>query len=56
LPELRAAVKDDLDGSTYYLLATTLRQLGKITEAAAAMQNYKRLHAIHVAPNGGARQ
>ena len=47
--ELRAAVKDDLDGSTYYLLATTLRQLGKTSEAATAMQNYKRLHAMHVA-------
>lgn len=51
LPELRAAVKDDLDGSTYYLLATTLRQLGKTAEAAAAMQNYKRLHAMHVGSN-----
>jgi hypothetical protein len=51
---LNAAVKDDIDGSTNYLLATTLRQLGKTTEAAAAMQNYKRLHAMHVAPNGGA--
>jgi tetratricopeptide (TPR) repeat protein len=48
LPELRAAVKDDLDGSTYYLLATTLRQLGKSNEAAAAMQQYKRLHAAHI--------
>lgn len=51
LPELRAAAKDDLDGSTYYLLATTLRQLGKTSEAAAAMQNYKRLHAMHVGSN-----
>jgi tetratricopeptide (TPR) repeat protein len=50
LPDLRAAVKDDLDGSTYYLLANTLRQLGKTNEAAIAMQNYKRLHAAHVAP------
>ena len=48
LPELRAAAKDDLDGSTYYLLATTLRQLGKTNEAAAAMQQYKRLHAAHL--------
>lgn len=50
LPELRAAVKDDLDGSTYYLLATTLRQLGKPNEAAAAMQRYKQLHAAHIGP------
>jgi tetratricopeptide (TPR) repeat protein len=48
LPQLRAAVKDDTDGSTYFLLATTLRQLGKADEAAAAMQNYKRLHAARV--------
>lgn len=50
LPELRAAVKDDLDGSTYYLLATTLRQLGKQDEATAAMQKYKLLHSAHVGP------
>ncbi len=53
LPELRAAVKDDLDGSTYYLLATTLRQLGKQNEAATAMQKYKQLHAVHVRPEAG---
>lgn len=51
VPDLRAAVKDDLDGSTWYLLATTLRQLGKTADAAAAMQNYKRLHAMHVGSN-----
>jgi tetratricopeptide (TPR) repeat protein len=50
LPELRAAVKDDTDGSTYYLLATTLRQLGNPSEAAAAMRKYKQLHAAHVGP------
>ncbi len=55
LPELRAAVKDDVDGGTYYLLATTLRQLGETAEAQVAMQEYKRLHALHVAPNGGSR-
>lgn len=48
LPELRAAVKDDLDGNTYYLLATTLRQVGKQNEAAVAMQQYKRLHAARL--------
>jgi len=50
LPELRHAVKDDADGSMYYLLATTLRQLGNQREAAAAMQKYKQLHAAHVGP------
>lgn len=55
LPELRAAVKDDLDGSTYYLLATTLRQLGRQSEAAAAMQRYRQLHAAHVGPASGVR-
>jgi tetratricopeptide (TPR) repeat protein len=53
LPELKAAVKDDLDGSTYYLLATTLRRLGRESEAAAAMQKYKQLHAAHVGPAVG---
>ncbi|HZS55285.1 MAG TPA: tetratricopeptide repeat protein [Bryobacteraceae bacterium] len=48
LPQLQAAVKDDVDGSTYYLLATTLRRLGRQTEAAAAMRKYKQLHAAHV--------
>lgn len=55
LPELRAATKDDLDGSTYYLLARTLRQLGKQNEAAAAMQKYKQLHAAHVGPVPGSQ-
>jgi tetratricopeptide (TPR) repeat protein len=50
LPELQAAVKDDNDGSTYYLLATTLRELGRREEAASAMQKYKQLHSVHVAP------
>ena len=49
LPELEAAAKDDTDGSTYYLLATTLRQLGRREDAAAAMQKYKQLHSMHVA-------
>jgi tetratricopeptide (TPR) repeat protein len=49
LPELEAAVKDDTDGSTYYLLGTTLRELGKREDAAAAMQKYKQLHSMHVA-------
>ncbi len=52
LPELQVAAKDDTDGSTYYLLATTLRELGRREEAAVAMQNYKRLHQMHVAPMG----
>lgn len=50
LPQLQAAVKDDSDGSTYYLLATTLRALGRRGEAASAMQTYKQLHSAHVAP------
>lgn len=49
LPELESAAKDDFDGSTHYLLATTLRQLGKTEAAALAMQKYKQLHA-HVTP------
>ncbi len=49
LPELETAVKDDTDGGTYYLLATTLNRLGKRDQAAAAMQKYKQLHAAHVA-------
>ena len=47
LPDLEAAVKDDIDGSTYYLLGTTLRQVGKQAEAAAAIQKYKQLHSTH---------
>ena len=49
LPELETAAKDDTDGNVYYLLATTLRELGKTGEAAAALQKYKTLHAAHVA-------
>ncbi len=48
LPELQAAASDDTDGSTHYLLATTLRQLGKDEEASAAMRKYKALHAAHI--------
>ena len=46
LPELQSAAKQDSDGSTYYLLATTLRQLGRREEAAAAMAKYKQLHNV----------
>jgi tetratricopeptide (TPR) repeat protein len=46
LPELQSAVKDDTDGTTYYLLATTLRQLGKTADAAIAMKQYKQLHSM----------
>lgn len=52
LPELESAVGQDTDGRTYYLLATTLRQLGKNAEAAAALQKYKQLHELHVAQMG----
>ncbi len=45
LPELQSAVKDDTDGSTYYLLATTLKQLGRPAEAALAMQKFRELHS-----------
>jgi tetratricopeptide (TPR) repeat protein len=48
LPMLQAAVKEDTDGSTYYLLATTLRQLGRSADAAAAMKKYQQLHGSHV--------
>jgi tetratricopeptide (TPR) repeat protein len=48
LPELQLAAKDDIDGSTYYLLATTFRELGRPNEAAAAIQKYKRLHSARV--------
>jgi tetratricopeptide (TPR) repeat protein len=48
LPELQAAVKDDTDGTTYYLLASTLKRLGKSSEAAVAMRQYKQLHDQHV--------
>ena len=49
LLELEAAIKDDTDGSTYYLLATTLHELGRREDAAAAMQKYRQLHSVHVA-------
>ena len=49
LPELQSAVKDDTDGATYYLLATTFRQLGRPADASAAMQTYRQLHNAHVA-------
>ncbi len=55
LPELQSAVKDDMDGSTYYLLATTLRQLGRRDDATAAMQKYRRLHDAHVTPMASSR-
>jgi tetratricopeptide (TPR) repeat protein len=45
LPELERAAPDDRDGTIHYLLATTLRQLGKTREAAVAMQQYQQLHA-----------
>ncbi len=50
LPELQSAIKDDSDGSTYYLLATTLRELGRREDAAAAMQKFRQLHSARVAP------
>jgi tetratricopeptide (TPR) repeat protein len=49
LPELQSAAKDDTDGTVYYLLATTFRQLDRQAEAATAMQKYKQLHSAHVA-------
>ncbi len=55
LPELQSAVKDDSDGSTYYLLATTLRELGRREDAAAAMQKFKQLHSARVATIPGNR-
>lgn len=48
LPELESAVKDDSDGSTYYLLATTLKELGRPADAANAMQRFRQLHSAHV--------
>ena len=50
LSEMEAAVRDDVDGSTHYLLATILRQLGRPDSAAAAMQEYERLHKSYVSP------
>ncbi|HEY1212094.1 MAG TPA: tetratricopeptide repeat protein, partial [Bryobacteraceae bacterium] len=55
LPMLQAAVKEDTDGSTYYLLATTLRQLGRPADAAAAMKKYQQLHGAHVRAMSDAR-
>lgn len=54
LPELQAAAKDDTDGATYYLLATTFRQLARPEEAANAMRKYQQLHSAHVATMSGA--
>jgi tetratricopeptide (TPR) repeat protein len=54
LPELQRAVEDDTDGATYYLLATTLRQLGRQSDAVNAMRKYKQLHSAHVATMSGA--
>jgi tetratricopeptide (TPR) repeat protein len=48
LEELQAAKKDDVDGSTHYLLATTLRKLGRPEEAGTAMGEYSRLHKAHL--------
>ncbi len=52
LPELESAAKQDTDGRTYYLLATTLRELGQREKAAAALQKFKQLHQMHVAQMG----
>lgn len=52
LPELQSAVKDDTDGNTYYLLATTLRELGRTNDAAIALQKYKTLHNAHLGAQG----
>lgn len=49
LPDLQAAAPEDVDGSTNYLLATTLRRLGKTEQAAKAMKEYERLHQARVA-------
>lgn len=48
LPEIQAATEEDTDGSTHYLLATTLRKLGRPDVAASAMREYTRLHKIHL--------
>jgi tetratricopeptide (TPR) repeat protein len=45
--QLQTAVCYDTDGNAYYLLATALRELGRQTESAAAMQKFKQLHAAH---------
>ena len=44
LRELKLAVAENPDASTYYLLATVLRQLGRTHEASAALEKYKLLH------------
>ena len=51
LAELQPAVRDDNDGSVNYLLATTLRQLGREAEAQAAMRKYKQLHSARINPS-----
>jgi tetratricopeptide (TPR) repeat protein len=48
LSEIQAATGEDVDGSTHYLLATTLRKLGRPDAAASAMQEYMRLHKMHL--------
>ena len=55
LPELQSAAKEDRDGTVYYLLATTLKQLGRTADAAAAMQRYKQLHGAHAAAMPGGK-
>jgi tetratricopeptide (TPR) repeat protein len=55
LPQLESAVTEDTDGSIYYLLASTLRQLGRPADAGAAMKKYKELHGAHVAAMSEAR-
>lgn len=53
LPELQSAAKEDRDGTVYYLLSTTLKQLGRTADAATAMQKYKQLHNAHAAATPG---
>ncbi len=48
LPQLEHAAKDDTDGNTYYLLATTLRELGRTQESAQALRKYRALHNAHL--------
>jgi tetratricopeptide (TPR) repeat protein len=47
LPELKQAAAADTDGSANYLLAVTLRELGRNEEAAVAMQKFRQLHGGH---------
>jgi tetratricopeptide (TPR) repeat protein len=49
IPELKQAAAGDTDGSANYLLAITLRELGRNTEAAAAMRKFRELHSLHAA-------